>query len=464
MRTFDVPGLSMAIVHEGRVVLARGYGVREQGKPDPVDEHTVFAIASNTKAFVTTALGLLVAEGKLDWDDRVVDRLPGFRTWDEFTTHDLRIRDLVCHRSGLATWAGDLAWIGSKIDTPELMASLPKVPASSPLRARYGYTNLMFVVAGEVIRAVTGSPWETVVRERLLAPLEMKRTTVSVTELADQQNVAAPHMWQGKQQIVVPYLNVDVASAAGSLNSSAADMARWVQLQLGNGRLDDRQIVPAEVVAALRVPHTPIAVPKDDPLGPTRHFLAYGLGWFLYDYHGRLVVTHSGGLPGMRSRVGLVPEADLGVVVLTNSESPIANVVFQMVMDAYLDVPQRDLAGMAKQRLDEARAETAAADPQPFEPQSGRSKRYVGSYRNPLLGRAVVTLGNAGLALQLPDHGGLDCPLTPIAADTFRCVWSNPIFGQSDIAFETGRTRATSLRLRVRPDFIDPLEYAFDRR
>ena len=463
MAAYDVPGLALAIVVNDEIVLAKGYGVLEQGKPERVDEHTVFAIASNTKAFVGTALGMLAAEGKLDWDDRVVERWPAFRTWDEHTTRELRVRDLVSHRSGLDTWAGDLAWIGSSIDTPSLLARLPAVEASFGLRERYGYTNLMFVVAGEVIRAVSGQTWDAFVRERLIEPLGMTRTTTSVDALAGQDNVATPHMPEGDALIVVPYLNVDAAGAAAALNSSVADMVQWLRVQLSDGTLDGRSIIPAEVVSSIRVPHTPIALPASDSFDPPRHFVAYGLGWFLYDYAGRLVVTHGGGLPGMTSRVGLVPEEGLGVVVLTNSETPASQLVFLDVVDGYLGLPPRDHVALAKARAERSENEISEATPPDDAATPVAPTAYVGKYQHPLLGRAEVNERDGKLELRLVDHGGLDCTLEPKPENRFGCTWSNPIFGHSEIPFELDKKRAARFRVRVRPEFIDPLEYRFER-
>jgi CubicO group peptidase (beta-lactamase class C family) len=468
MAAFGVPGLALAVVHDDRVVLARGYGVLEQGKPERVDEHTVFAIASNTKAFVGTALGLLAAEGAIDWDDRVVERWPELRTWDEHTTRELRVRDLVSHRSGLDTWAGDLAWIGADIDTATLLERLPAVQAGAGLRERYGYTNLMFVVAGEVIRSVSGTPWDAFVRDRLLEPLGMGRTTTSIEPLASQGNVATPHMpdpddGEDDALIVVPYLDVDAAGPAGAMNSSVADMAQWLRMQLADGELDGRRIVPSEVIAELRVPHTPIRIPASDEPGPARHFLAYGLGWFLYDFAGRLVVTHGGGLPGMTSRVGLVPEEGLGVVVLTNSETPVAQLVFLDIVDAYLGIDPRDHVARAKARASERAAKPEAAAEGPSHERAVEVRVYEGVYANALLGRAAVKPSETGLELRLVDHGGLDCVLEPARDAGFGCRWSNPIFGRSTISFDLEKGRAVRLRFRVRPEFVDPLEYAFER-
>ncbi len=462
MNAFDVPGLAIAIVRGDEVVFARGYGVREAGKRDPVDPDTVFAVASNTKAFVATTLGLLVTDGQLDWDDRVVAHLPDLKLWDEYTTSRLRVRDLLCHRSGLDTWAGDLSWIGSRIDTDQLVARLRHVPAAHDFRERYGYTNLMYVLAGEVIEAKTGKPWHEVVRDRLLQPLGMTRTVASVDDLPSLGNVAAPHMGRHDARRVIPYLNVDNAGPAGALNSSVADMARWIRMQLGHGELDGRRIVPDAVIEVTRQPHTlvPQARPPEPPQG---HFVAYGLGWVLHDYAGRLVVTHSGGLPGMISRVTLVPEEQLGVVVLTNNESPTASLLAATVVDRFLGLEPPDRVTRALQQEVE-RAETKAilrtsAKQEPSLP----LPRYAGTFRNPLLGRAEVRLEGDGLVLDLSDHGNLRCPLVHHDADTFSCTWADPIFEHSLVHFRVERNRSSSLHVQVRPDFIDPLDYTFTR-
>lgn len=474
MDAYSVPGLSLVIVEDGEVVAARGYGVRERGKSDRVDADTSFAIASNTKAFVGTTLALLDHEETLDLDDRVADRLPWFRTWNACTTGEMRVRDLVTHRSGLDTWAGDLIWIGSNIDTKTLLSRLRHLPASG-LRQKYGYSNLMFVVAGEVIREVTGKPWDAVVKARLLDPIGMTRTTTSLAAMAELDNVATPHAKHGEVDEIDEYLPIDNAGAAGALNSTAADMGRWLRVQLGEGRIDDKQIVSPEVLAATRVPHTPIPLSHNDSLG--RHFQAYGLGWVLHDYRGRGVVTHGGGLPGMTSRVMMVPEEELGVVVLTNSESPASFLVAIEVVDAFLGGAHTDhLAELQERQRAKASAEPKPGAPSPDAGEPSGTAEPVpsaavrGTYDSPLLGRAIVEPSagdDAGLQLRLPDHGGLQCPLKAVSGRTFSCAWENEIFGVSEVHFDArgsgSSARATGLRFRVRPEFVDPLEYAFTR-
>lgn len=464
MQALSVPGLSIAIVKDDEVVVAKGYGVLEQGKDAAVDEHTVFAIASNTKAFTATLVGMLAAEGALSWDDHVRQHLPTLQTWDEATTAELRVRDLVTHRSGLETWAGDLAWIGSSIDAPTLLTKLPHVKGSTGLRSRYGYSNLMFAVAGAVIEAVSGKSWAEQVKARLLEPLGMERTTVSVSDLSGQDNVAAPHMPatedEGAPLIVVPYLDVDAAAPAAALNSSAADMARWLRAQLAEGRLGDQPVIPPEIVEDLWTPQTVFPAPIG-AMRPTQHFLLVGSGWFTYDYGGRRVVTHSGGLPGMTSRVVLVPEERLGVVVLTNSETSAATFLGYEVVDAVLEQGPYDYVAMAKERkAAAAEPEAQSAEGAPTEA-ALKPEAYAGRYREALLGRAEVEAADGALRLTLPDHGGLSCPLAHHDGEVFDCVWSDPIFGRSEVAFEVEGRKAKGLRFRVRPAFIDPLEYHF---
>jgi CubicO group peptidase (beta-lactamase class C family) len=463
---WKTPGLSIAIVHDGSVVHARGFGVREQGRAEPVDADTVFAIASMTKPFTAAAVGLLVAEGRLGWDDRVADRLPGFRMHDAAATADLRVRDLLSHRAGLDTWAGDLVWVGSKLDRDEVLRRVAFVePGWSP-RYRFGYSNLMFLAAGELIEAVTGRPWEDVVRERLLVPLGMKRTAVTARERAAMDNVAAPHMDVDGATKVLPQFSMDNCAPAGSMSSSASDLARWVLMQLEGGAVGGTTLIPAPVIAETRAAHT--AIPLSDGHRrwvPYRHLQSYGLGWFLFDYRGRLVVAHDGGLPGTFSVMMLIPEERLGVVVLTNAETMITRAVAYRALDLYLGAPETDWSGDFLRLTAEAEAAAAGADEPagPAAPPTLPLADYAGDYANALLGRAEVRLRDGALALSVPEHGDLECALAPRTGQIFRCAWADPIFDVSDVTFELVDGRPARLRFRVRPEFVDPLEYSFER-
>lgn len=475
---YEIPGLAVAVVHEGEVVLARGYGQRSVDSGEAVDAQTSFQIASNTKAFVATSVGLLVAEGELGWDDKVVDHLPDLKLWSEEATQALKVRDLLSHRVGLQTWAGDLMWISSKIELDELLDRLQYLPAAWGMRERYGYSNLMFVVAGELIRAKTGGPWQDFVRARILDPLGMDRVATTRAELDERagDNLAAPHIRVEGEFQTIERLDIGVTGAAGALDASVEDMSKWLRMQLAHGAFEDQRIVPREVIDETRTPHIFLRVRADDYYEPPRHLRAYGLGWSLEDYRGRLLVAHGGGLPGMISRVLLVPEAELGVVVLSNSETRAPSLLALQIADLFLsDEPGKDyLAAFAPpdegEGEGEGESDTKAGDEgEPYT--QALPKGLSGEYQSPLLGAAKIVAEDDALWFEAYEHGGLRCRFADKAAagpepETLRvpCTWEDPNMGVSVITVDRSRARRAKLRFRVRPDFYDPLEYEFSRR
>src|SRR3982751_1347140 len=240
MDTFHGPGMAIAIVKDDKVVFQKGYGVRELGKPDKVDENTLFAIASNTKAFTTASLAILVDEGKLNWNDKVIKYLPDFQMYDPWVTNELTIRDIVSHRSGLDTFSGDLLWYDTTYSTDEILRRVRYLKPVSSFRTRYGYQNLMFIAAGRVVEKVSGMKWADFVRTRILDPLGMNRTTTSVRDMKD--NFAMPHNESGGTLRVLPPGYLDEAIGAVRLNSSVADLSKWIRLQLGHGTFEGKKI------------------------------------------------------------------------------------------------------------------------------------------------------------------------------------------------------------------------------
>ena len=231
LRDWEMPGLALAIVKDDAVVLSRGYGVRELGQPTPVDERTVFAIGSVTKAFTAAALGMLVDEGKVGWDDPVTEHLPDFQLYDPYVTREITLRDLLTHRSGLPR--GDLIWIGSDFDRAEILRRLRYLPPRWSFRSHYGYQNVLYLAAGQVVAAVTGRSWDEFVRERIFAPLGMTNSSTSVTALADAANVATPHADVDGRIRPVPYRNIDCIAPAGAINSNVAEMTQWIRTAAG---------------------------------------------------------------------------------------------------------------------------------------------------------------------------------------------------------------------------------------
>jgi CubicO group peptidase (beta-lactamase class C family) len=459
---WGVPGLAIAIVKDGRLEMAKGFGVREVGTTGRVDEHTLFAVASNTKAFAAAALAVLVDEGRVHWDDRVRSHLPYFELYDPYVTSEMRLRDLLSHRSGLGTFSGDLVWYGTGYDAAEVVRRARYLSPAGPFRAHYGYSNIMFVAAGEVVPAVTGMTWSAFVRERFLDPLGMSRTVLSVRDLAGMDNVATPHGVRDGAVTTYPWYAWDAMTAAGGMISSVSDMARWLRLQLGRGTADGRRYYSEAASREMWHAHTPIPIGGASAARfPTTHFRAYGLGWSLLDYHGRKMVTHSGGYDGMFSRVALVPEIGLGIVVLTNSMTDIASAITYRVVDGFLGAAPRDwsrelleLDGESRQRWAERQAavpvvRTAAArSPLPL-------GTYAGTFAGPFYGAADVTLEGGALVLRLLPNPDLVADLRHLHGDTFVLTWRKafPWFDRGRAHFTAdSEGRITRLRLEVPND------------
>src|SRR5580704_4793636 len=295
MRTFDVPGVAVAIVKDGQLVLAKGYGVRKLGESASVDARTLFGIGSNTKAFTTASLGILVDEGKLTWDDRVVDRLPGFQMYDPYVTHEMTIRDLLTHRSGLGLGAGDLLFFPpSSYTRDEIVAKLRYIKPESSFRSKYAYDNLLYMVAGQIIPAVSGKQWQDFIKERIFTPLGMSDSNTSVADFRPDGDFAAPHSEVEGKLRSIPPARIDNVAPAGAINSSASDMAKWMIVQLGSGKIPggDQRLFSQRVAKEMSSAQTILPVGDPPPaLGALKtNFAAYGLGWLLQEYRGYKLV------------------------------------------------------------------------------------------------------------------------------------------------------------------------------
>lgn len=430
---WQVPGLAIAIVKDDQVLLSKGFGNRRVGAVESVDQHTLFAIASNSKAFTSAALAILVDEGKLKWDDRVTQHLPWFRLRDEFATREIRINDLLCHRSGLGTFSGDLLWWGTDYSPKQILQRAAELEPASSFRSAYGYSNLMFLAAGEVITAVSGQSWSDFVRERILRPLEMNRSTTSVRDLISLDNYASPHKTQLDRSQPMPWMNWDAMAAAGGVISSADDMSRWLRLQLRQGEVDSkRRIFSATASHEMWQAYTPIKLESTPSQRfPSTHFRAYGLGWALSDYQGLKVVGHGGGYDGMYSQVLMVPEKKLGIVVLTNSMTSITSLLAYRALDVLLDGDKKDwsaenLAKFRKSREDFAAkiaklTTPAVAGTKPSHPLTD----YVAKFRCPMYGDAAVSLEGEQLILRLLPYPALVAELKHLHYDTFEIRWRN---------------------------------------
>ncbi len=436
MKTFEVPGISLAIVKDGAVVAAKGYGVRKLGESAPVDSKTLFGIASNTKAFTATALGILVEEGKIQWNAPVIQYLPWFQMWDPYVTRELTIRDLLVHRSGLGLGAGDLLWWPpSTYNRREIVQRLRHLQPTTSFRSAYAYDNVLYLVAGEVIQAVSGQSWEDFVSSRILVKAGMTSSNVLHSAAASGINVAATHARiNGIVRPIAPFIS-DNTNPAGGINSSSEDMAKWLLLQLNEGLLPDgSRLFSLKTARELTTIVTPIPIREYPPeLASLRpNFQGYALGFGINDYLGKKVVTHTGGLPGYVSKVFMIPQAKLGIAVLTNQESGEAfEALTYWIADHYLNAPQTDwLKAFAnvskKQAADNAeKLKNATAARNAGSHPSLPLANYAGLYRDAWYGEVKITFADGKLAINLTQTPALQGELEHWQYDTFIARWQD---------------------------------------
>lgn len=434
MKAFEVPGIGLAIVKDGKVVVTKGYGVRRLGEPTPVDGQTLFGIASNTKIFTATALGLLVEEGKIAWDAPVINYLPWLQMWDPYVNRELSIRDLLVHRSGLGLGAGDLLWWPpSTYDRKEILRHLRFIKPATSFRSAYAYDNVLYLVAGEVIETMSGLTWEDFIAERILKKVGMTMSEVHYSAAANEGNVAGTHARiEGVVRLVKP-MDSDNTNPAGGINSNAEDMAKWMLVLLNEGRLADGSRLFSEGTArelTTLVTPMPIPTPAPELAGQKTNFHGYALGLVVQDYRGKKVVTHTGGLPGYLSKVTLLPELNLGITVLTNQESgeSFSSLTWHIV-DDYLEAPATDwvdaylkVRARREARTAEAMKKAASARDTASKPSLALEK-YAGTYTDAWYGDIKIALEDGKLVLRFARTPVLIGDLEHWQYDTFIVKW-----------------------------------------
>nr|WP_236726955.1 serine hydrolase [Xanthomonas cannabis] len=471
---FDVPGIAVAIVKDGQVVLERGYGVREIGKPDPVQADTLFAIASNTKAFTAASLSILADEGRLSLDDKVIDHLPWFRMSDPYVSDQMRIRDLLAHRSGLSLGAGDLLfWPTTSYSTEEVVQRLAKVPLKGGFRDRYAYDNILYAVAQKVIEQVSGQPYAAFLQQRIFAPVGMRGTRFNADHLQPGDTAAVGHAKYDFTELrTVAPLTWSNNSGAGGIYSSAHDMALWMKVQLAGGVLPDgTPLFSAKRQQEMWSMITPIAVAAPavpELAGAQPNFAGYGEGWSLSDYRGHRLVWHTGGWPGMVSRLTLVPDQKLGVVVLTNQEVGAAfNAVTLQVLDAFLQVPPTDWTGAYAKAVAKAGSEADTSWKAHQDARAARStpslplRGYAATYRDPWYGDVVIRQDGKRLRLQFTKTAQLVGTLEHWQHDSFIVRWDDRSLN-ADAFVNFALTPDGAVR-EMRMQAISPLtDFSFD--
>lgn len=481
----DQPGLGISLVRGGETVLARGYGVRRQDQPDSrVDETTLFAVASNTKAVTAASLGMLVDEGAVKWDAPVRTYLPDFRLSDPFITERITVRDLLSHRAGFGLGAGDLLfWPNSDRTRAEVMAAIPNVPIEHGFRAGYHYCNLMFVVAGEVISAVSGMAWEDFVQSRVIAPLGMG-DTVPLTSRADPARSALPHgrigpplRYQGDmtllEESIAGIWNWDSAGAAGGFAASARDWTQWMKTQLAQGVAPDGTRLWSEATA--REMWRPNIISGSSP-GPTAELpgraiaATYAMGWAVQDYRGERLVTHGGGSPGGISATVLIPGRETGFAIFSNAEESyllraLRSGIADLVMAQDRDFVAFDWIADGRQLLAASTERSLAAAVQIDAKQAAGAppalplQDYAGSWRDPWYGDIVISVRDGGLWLDFTRSNALKGPLEPYDAETFRTRFPDRREEDVFITFQIDDGHAATATMKgVSPD----IDFSYD--
>jgi len=447
MKTFNVPGMAVAIVKDGKVLVAKGYGSRKLGDSTPVDEFTTFGIGSNTKAFTTAALATLVDEGKLSWDDPVYQRLPGFVMYDPYVSHEMTIRDLLTHRSGMGLGEGDLLfWPQSTYTRDQIIYKLRFMKPHSSFRSHYAYDNLLYMTAGQIIPAVTGTSWDDYIQQHIFSPLGMNHSNVSTAVYKTGDDYAFPHSRVDGKLQAIPFEVLDNVGPAGSINSCAADMAQWVLLQLNHGKFSNREgrLFSEQRSAEMWTPQTILPTGTAPPplTRLSANFADYALGWTLRDYHGRKLIGHTGGVAGFVSRVMLVPDENLGIVILTNAEEEGAfDAILYHVLDHYLAVPPTDWIADFKTREDVEEKDAAeamkkaegerAADSKPSLP----LEKYAGVYNDAWYGPITIRTENGGLVITFDQTPRMIGDLQHWQHDTFKAHWRERTIEDAFVTF-----------------------------
>ncbi len=438
MEVMPLAGIAVAVVKDGKVIHAKGYGVASIKGNEKVDENTLFAIASNSKAFTTTALAILVDEGKLSWQDKVVDHIPEFKMYDPYVTANFNIQDLLTHRSGLGLGAGDLMFFpdGSDFTVKDVLKSFQYQKPVSAFRTKYDYDNLLYVVAGEVVSRVSGMSWSEFVEKRIMKPLGMNRSAGVYQMLKDKKNTAMPHsVVDGKLKQLETYTKNDASlGAAGGIYSSVNDLSKWMLMHLNDGKYGESlnmQLISLEHHNEMWRPHTFIGFNvKPNPQNKV-HFAAYGLGWGIQDLNGNIMISHTGGLPGMLSKTTLFPELNLGVVVLTNTDPGgySFQTISRSIVDSYLGKKKADHISQMAKNIQERNSEGDSVTTAVWNTVKNASteklklEKFTGNYHDNWFGDVKITLKENQLWFTSMRSPKLNGKMFFYKANTFAIKW-----------------------------------------
>ncbi len=427
-KDWEVPSITIGVVKDGELVFTGNYGVKEVGKEAEPNANTLYAIASNSKAFTATILGMLVEEGKLKWNDKVKDYLPYFALYDPWVSNEVTIRDLLSHRVGLGTFSGDVIWYKSDLSSEEIIKRIKHIPAAYDFRAGYGYSNVMYITAGEIIRIITGKTWAENVKERIFDPLGMTRSITSPNGLEGKGNFATPHAREDHVNIPIEWEDWEKIGALGGVISSVNDISKWMILNLNHGIYGKDTLFSKKTRNMVWRPHNSHYIDHTKKNDFNRHFNAYGLGWGLSDYHGNLRVGHTGGFDGMITAITMIPDKKLGVVVLTNGmKSPIMAATYY-ALDQFLGIETVDWSAKILEDINkyqkednrvEERKEKRVLNTNP----SIAVGDFLGTYKSDIYGDIKITKKENHLRMNFEHSPDLSATLRHWHYDVYEIIW-----------------------------------------
>jgi len=468
MKDWNIPGLAIVIVKDDKIVVMKGFGVRNLETKEPVDENTLFMIASNSKLFTATSLAQLEYDKKLSLDDKVTKYFPWYRAYDSNTTNLVTIRDMLAHHLGTKTFQGDFTFWNSTLSRDSVMYKMRLLKPVGNFRQQWGYCNSCFLTAGQVIEKVTGKPWEVYVYDSIILPVGMENTHTLGNNMGQMPNAASPYTNTFSDELqLLAYDNVDNLAPAGSIVSCVKDISKWLMLQLDSGRINGKQIIPWPAMRRTRDMNTIISSRKDDFL--PIHFYGYGLGLFISDYGGKLTYEHTGGADGFVTNTCFVPEENLGIAIFTNNDNQeFFELLRYQVLDAYLGLSYRNYNAMSladfmegrKESLDNINALKArVTGNKPALPLS----EYTGIYSNQLFGNINITANGNDLAIAFGHHNNLTATLQYMSNDEWLLTYSHPGFGIFPLKFAIANNKVISAEVKVN-DFIEYDPYTFTKQ
>ena len=465
---WEIPGIAVCIVKNGKIVTMKGYGVRDSDTKEKVDENTLFMIGSNTKAFTATALAMLDADKKLSLDDNVTKWIPEFKLDNKAAGEQAIIRDLLCHRIGFRTFQGDFTYWTSDLTRKEVIEKMSHIKATYPFRTTWGYTNAAFLTAGEIIPKASGMQWEDFIKSRIFDPLEMKNTLALSKDFPNAANKCSPYTKAEGKLVKIPFCLIDNLASAGSISSSVNDMSHWVMMQLDNGKYKDQLVVPVSAIVQTRLPHSILG--NGGVLFNEGHFALYGLGWFLQEYCGRKIVEHTGGVNGFVTSVTLIPEEKLGIIVFTNTDQNLFYDALKWdIMDAYFGKPYRNYSNVylnsyrsrsaSEQKKDQGLKDSVAMHLKTELPISA----YEGNYFNDVYGNMSVVSESGELKMKFSHHPNMYAKLESLGGNRFYATFSDPEFNKAVFPFHVENGKVTSVTVKV-ADFVEYNPYEFTKK